>query len=86
MTIGCRSRYGDNNVDLAPHQVGGKRSGKVAALLGGLVLDVDITTIDITKLAQSLLEGLDRIRRSGRWKKVQDADARDFPRLLRVRD
>jgi hypothetical protein len=47
-----------------------------------MVLDVDVTTIDITELAQSLLEGLDKIRRCGRWKKVQDAYARDFPRLL----
>jgi hypothetical protein len=50
-----------------------------------MVLDVDVTTIDITELAQSLLERLDKIRRCGRWKKVQDADPRDFPRLLRTR-
>src|SRR4029453_10420487 len=50
-----------------------------------MVLEVDVTTIDITELAQSLLEGLDRIRRSGRWKKVQDADERQPPRPLRAR-
>ena len=61
---------GDNNFDLASHEVGGKRGGKVAALLGGMILDADVTTIEITELAQSLLEVFNRIRRSGRWKKV----------------
>ena len=83
--MGCRRRHGDNNIDLAPHQIGGERGGE-PTLLGGTVLDVDVTTIDITKLAQTLLKGLDKIRRCSRRKKVQDTDALDFPRLLRVRD
>src|SRR5262245_26902912 len=50
-----------------------------------MILDVDVTTIDVTKFAQPLLERLNKIRRCDRWKKVQDTNARDFPRLLRVR-
>jgi hypothetical protein len=31
-------------------------------LFGGMVLDLDVDPIDITELAQSLLEGLDSFR------------------------
>jgi hypothetical protein len=49
--VGCGSCYGDDNVDLAPHEVGGDRSGTLAALLGGMVLDEDVSALRVPEFA-----------------------------------
>jgi len=48
--------------NLVAAMIGGECGSKVAALLGRMILNLDVGPVDITEFVQCLLEGLNNVR------------------------
>ena len=73
----------DDDVHLEADQLGREVWEPIASSLGKPVLDTDVTTFDITELAEALLKGFDK--RIGRRAAEEHTDAGKPTRLLRAR-
>ena len=80
----CRGiGIGHDHVDPAADQIGRQRGQAIVALLRPAVVDRHVAALDVTGLAQALLECSDSLREGARGYRAQEAEHRRC--LLRAR-